>query len=163
MVELAWSYKNLHGHAKFIPIAFSVVASISSLAHFACSWEILQKHVKHFFGFSSCNSLELLIYSMFQLRIAHHLKHWTPDFLSYKTLYSMPKNFFGKCSKFTSNLEYMLLLDFQFQFECLNFKPCPSTFLFVFACSPTLSIMFIPRFSSHVSLILPLFRFSYAS
>nr|CAN67187.1 hypothetical protein VITISV_014195 [Vitis vinifera] len=37
--------------------------------------------------------------SSFQLRIAHRLKHWIVDFLSFETTYSMHKLDFKKCSK----------------------------------------------------------------
>ena len=37
--------------------------------------------------------------SSFQLRIAHHLKHWIVDFLSFEMVYSMHHLDFNKCSK----------------------------------------------------------------
>ena len=37
--------------------------------------------------------------SSFQLRIAHHLKHWIFDFLSFEMVYSMHHLDFRKCSK----------------------------------------------------------------
>ena len=37
--------------------------------------------------------------SSFQLRIAHHLKHWIVDFLSFEMVYSMHQLDFRKCSK----------------------------------------------------------------
>ena len=41
-------------------------------------------------SFSSCCScLQVAITSSFQLRFAHHLKHWTPDFLTFEKIYSM--------------------------------------------------------------------------
>ena len=37
--------------------------------------------------------------SSFQLRIAHRLKHWIVDFLSFEMVYSMHQLAFRKCSK----------------------------------------------------------------
>ena len=37
--------------------------------------------------------------SSFQLQIAHRLKHWIVDFLSFEMVYSMPQLDFRKCSK----------------------------------------------------------------
>ena len=36
-----------------------------------------------------CSCLQMAITSSFQLRFAHHLKHWTPDFLTFEKIYSM--------------------------------------------------------------------------
>ena len=49
---------------------------------------------------SSCGvRLPTALTPSFQLRIAHRLKHWIADFLSFKTTYSMHKLDFRKCSK----------------------------------------------------------------
>ena len=59
-------------------------------------------------------TLQTVITSLFQLWFAHYLKCWIPDFL-FEMIYSLPKIDFKKCSKFASNLNYMLLSDFAFQ------------------------------------------------
>nr|CAN80732.1 hypothetical protein VITISV_024550 [Vitis vinifera] len=41
----------------------------------------------------------MAVTSSFQLRIAHHLKHWIVDFLSFEMVYSMHQLEFIKCSK----------------------------------------------------------------
>ena len=41
----------------------------------------------------------MAITSSFQLQIAHRLKHWIVDFLSFKMVYSMHQLAFRKCSK----------------------------------------------------------------
>ena len=38
-----------------------------------------------------CGCFPMAIISSFQLRFAHRLKHWTPDFPSFKTIYCMYK------------------------------------------------------------------------
>nr|CAN61963.1 hypothetical protein VITISV_026998 [Vitis vinifera] len=43
--------------------------------------------------------LALAATSSFQLRIAHRLKHWIVDFLSFEMVYSMHQLDFRKCSK----------------------------------------------------------------
>ena len=43
--------------------------------------------------------LEMAATSSFQLRIAHCLKHWIVDFLSFEMVYSMHQLDFRKCSK----------------------------------------------------------------
>ena len=45
------------------------------------------------------NRLAMLVTPSFQLRIAHYLKHWIVDFLSFETKYSMNKLDSRKCSK----------------------------------------------------------------
>ena len=43
--------------------------------------------------------LAMAVTSSFQLQIAHRLKNWIVDFLSFKMVYSMHKMDFEKCSK----------------------------------------------------------------
>ena len=47
-----------------------------------------------------CSCLQMAITSSFQLRFVHCLKPWTPDFLSFKTIYSMYIMDSTKSSKF---------------------------------------------------------------
>ena len=54
-----------------------------------------------------------------------------------------PKMTWGSTQNTTSKSLYMLLLEFEFQLECMNFKPYPSTLFLIFGCSPTLSTTFI--------------------
>ena len=42
---------------------------------------------------------QMAITSSFQIQITYRLKHWTLDFLSFKTTYGMHEMDFGKCSK----------------------------------------------------------------
>ena len=51
-----------------------------------------------------------------------------------------PKITLGNTLNFTSKSQYMLLPNFLFQLECLNFKLYLSTFFLMFAYSPTLSL-----------------------
>ena len=44
--------------------------------------------------------LQVHITSLFQFQFVHHLKHWTLDFPSFETIYSLPKIDLEKCSKF---------------------------------------------------------------
>ena len=43
--------------------------------------------------------LQTAMTSSFQLQIAYHLKHWTPEFLRFETRYSMHNLSSRKCSK----------------------------------------------------------------
>ena len=50
---------------------------------------------------------QMAITSSFQIQIAHRLKQWTPDFLSFKTTYGMHNLSSRKCSKNVSNSSKM--------------------------------------------------------
>ena len=51
--------------------------------------------------------LQTTITSSFHLQIAHRLKHWTPEFLSFKKRYGMHNLSSRKCSKNVSNSSKM--------------------------------------------------------
>ncbi|WKA10556.1 hypothetical protein VitviT2T_028121 [Vitis vinifera] len=51
--------------------------------------------------------LQMTITSSFQIQIAHHLKHWTPEFLIFKTTYGMHNLSSSKCFKNVSNSSEM--------------------------------------------------------
>ena len=51
-----------------------------------------------------CSRLQMAITSSFQLWFAHYLKHWSPDFPSFKIIYSMYTMNSIKCSKFVIQL-----------------------------------------------------------
>ncbi|RVW64471.1 ATP synthase subunit a [Vitis vinifera] len=50
---------------------------------------------------------QMVITSSFQIQIAHRLKHWTPNFLSFKKRYGMHNLSSRKCSKNVSNSSKM--------------------------------------------------------
>ena len=50
---------------------------------------------------------QVVITSSFQIQIAHRLKHWTPDFLSFKKRYGRHNLSSRKCSKNVSNSSKM--------------------------------------------------------
>ena len=51
--------------------------------------------------------LQMTITSSFQIQIVHRLKHWTPEFLSFKKKYGMHNFISRKCSKNVSNSSEM--------------------------------------------------------
>lgn len=64
---------------------------------------------------------------MFQLQFAHHLKHWTFNFLIFETIYSLPKIDFEKCCRFYLKARVYVVVKFQVP-NChvnqLNFPSC---------------------------------------
>ena len=66
-----------------------------------------------------CNCLQMTITSLFEIRFVHHLNFWTPDFLSFKTIYSMYKMDSGKCSKFVLKFRVYIVIRFlSSEFPC---------------------------------------------
>ena len=76
-----------------------------------------------------CSCLQMAITSSFQLRFAHRLKSWTPDFPSFEKIYSMYIMNSRKCSKFVLKLLHFwishsmrncFMLDFSLYFSSLH-------------------------------------------
>ena len=136
-----------HGHAKihmFMPNWFPSYYKNNISSPF-CT--IMQKFHMFMWNWHSFDSLLCIFLQSslpcFQIRFAHHLKYWILDFLTSKWYIACPKITSRSTPNITSKSKYMLLLEFEFQLECMNFKLYPSTLFLVFVCSPTLSITFI--------------------
>ena len=102
ILTLFWCF--WHGHAKirmFMPNWFPSYCKNNISSPF-CT--IMQKfHMFmwnwHSFDSSLCSFLQSSL-SCFQIWFAHRLKHWILDFMSFKMIYSMPKNNLEKYSKY---------------------------------------------------------------
>ena len=90
-----------------------------------------------------CNCLQMAITSSFQFWFAHRLKHWTPDFSIFETIYSMSEIDFEKCSKFVIKVRIYVAT----RFWVLNFYAVWWILLHasfsMFACLLSYSIMVI--------------------
>ena len=68
-----------------------------------------------------CSCLPMAITSSFQLRFAHRLKRWTPDFPIFEKIYSMYKMDSIKCSKYVLQLLSLVHVRFLYLFFLLAF------------------------------------------
>ena len=91
--------------------------------------------------------LPMAVTPSFQLRIAHHLKHWISDFLSFETTYSMHNLDSRKCSKsgshdyhqecFMADFSLLPLIAFRILLMAKDFKASKLWF-FMFLSFPLL-------------------------
>ena len=66
-----------------------------------------------------CNCFQMVITSLFQLRFAHYLKRWTPNFRWFKMIYGMYKMDSEKWSKFVLKVKAYITIRFlSFKFPC---------------------------------------------
>ena len=117
---------------------------IRNWCHFKVDFEFLSWISKSFRNDPSTlySCFQITITSLFQLRFAHRLKRWIPDFPSFKTIYSMYTMDSIKCSKFVLKVKVYNAIKF------LSSKfPCSwillHTSFSMFSCFLSYSIMVI--------------------
>ena len=89
--------------------------------------------------FSFPSLLQMHITSSFQLRFVHHLKRWTFDFSSFKTISSFPKIDLKKCSKLYLKVRVNVTAKFwvpKFHVNLITF----ASNLLHYGCLPSISI-----------------------
>ena len=99
---------------------------IRVISNWILNFEIISK-----WSFTTLHScLQMVITSSFQLWFVHRLKRWTPDFLIFKMIYSVPKMNFRNYSKFFLKLRVHVAT----KFWVPNFHAVESCFMPHFPC-----------------------------
>ena len=117
---------------------------IQNWCHFEVDFEFMSRILKSFRNDPStlCSCFQMAITSLFQIWFAHHLKRWTLDFPSFKTLYNMYKMDSRKHPKFALKIKvYITIIFFSSKFPCswiLLYASFP-----MFSCLLSYSIMII--------------------